>query len=308
MIRGCGWSLAGDHPWCGLGAGETRVPLRAGVGLRRVVASRSDDGGRIPSGCGGLESMVSGGVATWWARRRSVVGLVVAGLLTLACGFGPSGSNSSRESDPPSSSAPSPSEQGGDRADGTTSVEEFTRDAKGAVALAERYWEARFRESGRRFVPVSQVVTYERAGEVSCGGEPLPRNNAVYCADGDFIAYDVRWAVGAFRQVGDAFLYFLLGHEYAHGVQARWGVRNEYTIQQELQADCLAGALLGDSVRAGTLILEEGDLDELREGLVAVGDDPGQPWFAEGSHGSPEERTDWFFRGYEKSVDICGLN
>ncbi|MFE9206466.1 hypothetical protein [Micromonospora sp. NPDC007230] len=44
-----------------------------------------------------------------------------------------------------------------------------------------------------------------------------------------------------------------------------------------------------------------------REGLLAVGDDPDQPWFAEGSHGTAEQRTDSFFRGYENSLDACGL-
>jgi uncharacterized protein len=33
--------------------------------------------------------------------------------------------------------------------------------------------------------------------------------------------YDVGWAVVAFDRIGDAFLYLLLGHEYAHGIQLR---------------------------------------------------------------------------------------
>ena len=105
----------------------------------------------------------------------------------------------------------------------------------------------------------------------------------------------MNWAVAAFRQIGDAFLFYLLGHEYAHGIQARLGIQHQFTIQQELQADCMAGAYIGDSVRGVQLNLEDGDLDELRAGLVAVGDDPGQPWFAEGSHGTAEQRTESFF-------------
>jgi predicted metalloprotease len=41
--------------------------------------------------------------------------------------------------------------------------------------------------------------------------------------------------------------------------------------------------------------------------LVAVGDDPDQPWFAEGSHGSAEQRIHLFFRGYERSFAACDL-
>ncbi|WP_422769444.1 neutral zinc metallopeptidase [Plantactinospora sp. WMMC1484] len=193
------------------------------------------------------------------------------------------------------------------RADGTMTVEEFRRDIDGAVQVAEEYWTQRFEASGERFQPIRRIVGYQREGEVACAGQGLPRNNAVYCSAGDFIAYDVNWAVAAFRQVGDAFLYYLLGHEYAHGVQVRLGIRYDFTIQQELQADCMAGAYLGDSVRSGALTIEEGDLDELAAGLRAVADDPDQPWFAEGAHGSAEQRTDAFFGGYERSLEACGL-
>ncbi|MFY1692366.1 neutral zinc metallopeptidase [Plantactinospora sp. WMMB782] len=196
---------------------------------------------------------------------------------------------------------------GNAEADGTMTVDEFQRDITGAVRVAEEYWTERFDASGERFQPIRRITAYQREGEVGCAGQPLPRNNAVYCSAGDFIAYDVNWAVAAFRQVGDAFLFYLLGHEYAHGVQVRLGIRYDFTIQQELQADCMAGAYLGDSVRSRALTIEDGDLDELAAGLRAVADDPGQPWFAEGAHGTAEQRTDAFFGGYERSLDACDL-
>ena len=151
------------------------------------------------------------------------------------------------------------------------------------------------------------VIPYRDGGEVACAGDPVPANNALYCADGDFIAYDADWALTAFRRIGDAFLYFLLGHEYAHGIQVRLGESFRFSVQQELQADCMAGAYIGDSVRAHSLDLQDGDLDELRTGLAAVGDDPDQPWFAPGSHGSAAQRTQSFFAGYNDSLSACDL-
>jgi predicted metalloprotease len=225
--------------------------------------------------------------------------IFVAALLVLACAVGRQGQSGAPQ--PPSEQSASPGKQ----EDGTMTIEEFERDANGAVAVAERYWSARFANSGQRFNPVRRVITYERGGEVNCGREAIPGNNAVYCPDGDFIAYDVDWAVVAFRRVGDAFLFYLLGHEYAHAVQVRLGIQYRYTIQQELQADCLAGAMIGDSVRGGELTLDDGDLDEFRSGLLAVGDDPDQPWFSPGAHGTAEQRTEAFFEGYERSVDAC---
>ncbi len=240
-------------------------------------------------------------------RRPSgtLVGLAVALLVAAGCVVGgTSGPAGAPEPDQPRSAPPGTATT---RADGTDTIEEFQQDIADARTIAERYWAEQFRASGQRFQPIRRVIPYQRDGEVTCGGQPIPRNNAVYCSAGDFIAYDIRWSFGAFRQIGDAFVFYLLGHEYAHGVQVRLGIRYSYTIQQELQADCMAGAYLGDSVRSEVLRIDDGDLDEFREGLLAVGDDPDQPWFAEGSHGSPEQRAEAFFRGYERSLNACDL-
>jgi hypothetical protein len=237
----------------------------------------------------------------FWRLLALAVTLVVAG----ACFAVPGGDEDPVEPDDPGTPVATGTAQAG--ADGTMTVEEFERDIQTAVRVAELYWAGEFREAGQRFQRVSRITAYERDGEIGCGGQPLPRNNAVYCSDGDFIAYDINWAVAAFRQIGDAFLYYLLGHEYAHGVQVRLGIRYEFTIQQELQADCMAGAYIGDSERDQVLAVQDGDLEELAAGLMAVADDPGQPWFAEGAHGTAEQRTDAFFAGYRGSVEACDL-
>ncbi|MEV4617638.1 neutral zinc metallopeptidase [Asanoa sp. NPDC049573] len=227
-----------------------------------------------------------------------VLALLAAGAVALACGLGDGAG--SPEDNPPAAS-------GGTEEDGTMTAAEFKRDIEGAKTSAEAYWSDVFKQSGERFRPIREVVPYAREGEVDCGGEAVPRNNAVYCPDGDFIAYDVNFAVAAFQQVGDAFLYYLLGHEYAHAIQARLGIEHRLTIDHELQADCMAGAYLGDSVKAGGLTIDKGDLDEFQRGLLAVGDDPSVPWFAPGAHGTAEQRTESFFLGYEKSLAACDL-
>ena len=235
--------------------------------------------------------------------RPAVLAPVAAALIALGCVTAPQ--------DSPGSGAPAPAEtsrSAGTGPDGTDTPEEFAGDIGAARDIAEEYWAAQFQKSGIRFRPIADLIPYELQGEVDCGGQPLTRNNAAYCSAGDFIAYDVNWAFAAFRQIGDAFLYYLLGHEYAHGIQARLGIQKQFTIQQELQADCMAGAYIGDSVRDGQLTLQDGDLDELARGLEAVGDDPGQPWFAEGSHGTARQRTQAFTNGFEHSLTPCNLS
>jgi uncharacterized protein len=229
-------------------------------------------------------------------RLAALAGAVI--LATGAC-FIDTGSDDSGQ--------PAPSSPGaGNRAE-QPSTDDFERDIRDATSSVEQYWRAVFERSRIRFTPVREIFPYQEDGEVDCGGEPIPRDNAVYCSAGDFIAYDVNFAVSAFAKIGDAFLYYLLGHEYAHGVQVRLGIQYSYTIQQELQADCMAGAYIGDSVKSDVLTLEDGDINEFRDGLLAVGDDSTVPWFTPGAHGTAEQRTSSFFGGYENSLSACSL-
>ena len=237
-------------------------------------------------------------------RRSAVLTALVAVLVGLGCASVPDrpGAAPPETDETPVTSAPASAD-----ADGTDSPEEFKADIGDATKIAEEYWSGVFAKSGLRFEPVARVIAYEQEGEVDCGGQPLGLNNAAYCSAGDFIAYDVNWAFASFQQIGDAFIFYLLGHEYAHGVQLRLGIQKQFTIQQELQADCMAGAYIGDSVRQEQLRLQDGDIDELRRGLDAVGDQPGQPWFAEGSHGSARQRTQSFAKGFDGGLTDCDV-
>jgi uncharacterized protein len=245
-------------------------------------------------------------------RGLRVLALVCAVVVGAACAVGSSGNDGGQGSGEGSGQGDGQPQTcqtnaGQPQEDGTMTANEFRCDLEGAVGLAEQYWDEQFRTSGEQFQPIRRVVPYERDGEVACGGEPVPANNAVYCEQGDFIAYDVNLAVRAFQKVGDAFLFYLLGHEYAHGIQARLGIQHRLTIDHELQADCMSGAYIGDSVRAKDLTLDKGDLEEFQRGLRAVGDDPSVPWFAPGAHGTAEQRTESFLLGYNKSLPACGL-
>jgi len=237
------------------------------------------------------------------ARRLLVLAPALAALVALGCVSAPRSTDSAPA--PTRTARPAASAEDGE--DGTDTPAEFAQDLTSAKRIAETYWQDRFRASGLRFEPVAELIPYQREGEVDCGGTPLGLNNAAYCSAGDFIAYDVNWAFGAFRQIGDAFIFYLLGHEYAHSIQLRLGIQKQFTIQQELQADCMAGAYIGDSVRDEQLQLQDGDIDELRQGLEAVGDAPGQPWFAEGSHGTARQRTQAFAKGFDGSLEACDV-
>jgi len=239
-------------------------------------------------------------------RKRLVMpALAAAALVALGCVAAPQESPGQR---PRAATTTTEAEPQDPDVDGTDTVEEFQGDVGDAREIAEEYWKKEFTRSGLEFEPIAELIAYDEEGEVRCGGQGLGLNNAAYCSAGDFIAYDVDWAFAAFRQIGDAFIFYLLGHEYAHAIQRRLNIQKQFTIEQELQADCMAGAYIGDMQKRNRLRLEEGDLDELAAGLEAVGDDPGQPWFAEGAHGTARQRTAAFSNGYRRSLDPCNLS
>ncbi|WFE28577.1 neutral zinc metallopeptidase [Solwaraspora sp. WMMD791] len=243
-----------------------------------------------------------------WSRTR-VAALCAALVAAAACAVAPLPDGRSGEGNQPAVPGGEPTGDDG-LLEGTDTVEEFEQDIAGAEALADRYWQQRFAGFGAAFRPIGQTIAYYRDGELSCGEQLIPRNNAVYCLTtaSEFIAYDANWAYSVFQAVGDSFLFYLIGHEYAHGIQVRLELDYSFSIQRELAADCLAGAYLGDSVRDGTLQLDDGDLDEFQRGLEAVADDPDQPWFEEGSHGTAEQRIAAFFKGYDGSLAGCDLS
>jgi predicted metalloprotease len=238
-------------------------------------------------------------------RAVWLVAAVTALVVAAACGGGGGGAGAGTGAGTDSGSQPAqPGAPVSAGANGNT----FDDDVDGAIGTAEDYWKQQMsKQFGETFRPIPKIIPYSRAGQVRCGGEAMGRNNAAYCPSGDFIAFDSPWAKQQYDDIGDAFIYYMLDHEYAHGIQTRLGERYRYTIDQELQADCMAGATIGDEIRAKHLLLEPGDLDELRKGLIAVGDDPGQPWFAPGAHGTAKQRTDAFFAGYDHSLGACKL-
>ena len=156
--------------------------------------------------------------------RLLVLAPVVAALVALGCVSAPEGeAGPGGEPERPAPTAARTTVAGEDL-EGTDTPQEFKEDVGDAERVAEVYWKAEFKKSGLRFQPIAELIPYEREGQVDCGGQGLGLNNAAYCSAGDFVAYDINWAFAAFRQVGDAFIFYLLGHEYAHAIQARLGI------------------------------------------------------------------------------------
>ena len=109
------------------------------------------------------------------------------------------------------------------------------------------------------------------------------------------------------RAPGDFAQAYVIAHEVGHHVQNLIGATrleptgdtsNQRSVRVELQADCLAG-VWGHTARTSLEITDE-DLGEALTAAHAIGDDTlGHSDERKFTHGTSEQRTRWFRRGFE---------
>ncbi|MEU6081720.1 hypothetical protein [Streptomyces sp. NPDC047108] len=249
--------------------------------------------------------------APWHTRvpaARRAAGLllaVVLGLLTAGCGGAEGTAPGGPTSGPPGASTtapPSPSSSA--FSPSATAQESVEEDIDAAVSVVDRYWSDHWNDlfTGD-YRPPKILGGYDgsSARVPACAGEPLADDNAVYCAPADFLAWDVD-LMNAGHRAGDAWVYLVIAHEWGHAIQSR--INSDLVARQlELQADCLAGAVLFGAAEDGTLRFENGDTEELTQALTVLADDT--PWTKATDHGNATERIGAFERGAEDGVKGC---
>ena len=171
-----------------------------------------------------------------------------------------------------------------------------------AVRITNEFWQNWFAGQGRRYVPPRVAGGYTGTNGPSCAGEPSVPGNAYYCPPGNFLAWDENLMRAGYTQIGDAWVYLVIAHEWGHAIQAQ--LPDRYVSPAiELQADCLAGAALQGAADGGLVRIEPGDEEEIAQTLEAVADD--YPWTDQRSHGDARQRTAAFRTGVSRGVDGC---
>jgi uncharacterized protein len=189
----------------------------------------------------------------------------------------------------------------------------------------QHMWTEQFHDAERTYRPAELVLftdtTGSGCGRASSATGPFycPADGRVYLDLGFF--QELRRRFGA---PGDFAQAYVIAHEIGHHVQDELGISdevdrasrndpslaNDLSIRLELQADCLAGVWAHSTYERG--LLEPGDVREALDAAAAVGDDRIQEqttgrispetW----THGSSDQRTAWFSRGYDAGVaDDC---
>jgi hypothetical protein len=170
----------------------------------------------------------------------------------------------------------------------------------------------------------AKLVLYTDATRTGCGrGDAAtgpfycPADERVYIDLGFF--RELAGKLGARGQFAQA---YVIAHEVGHHVQKLLGISQRVdsmrhtagatgpSVRLELQADCFAGIWAHSTAQRS--LLEAGDIDSALGAAAAVGDDRLQR-MAQGTvspeswtHGSSQERTRWFRRGFDSgSVAAC---
>jgi uncharacterized protein len=187
-----------------------------------------------------------------------------------------------------------------------------------ATTDVDAYWTKVFETSGLEEPRVTYAwIPAGQTAASACGGEAgtLGDSAAAYCPGDDTIYISQQFATDIYdgtldhalpgssqgygRTAGDFAVAYIVAHEYGHQVQDELGLFDTYgervpTMAFELQADCFAGTWAHSAAQEDRL--EDGDLQEALDAVLAVGDfDAGNP----GHHGTPEQREEAWRNGFD---------
>lgn len=193
------------------------------------------------------------------------------------------------------------------------------------------FWQEEMSRSRMAFRAAS-VSTFSGATTTGCG-QASSQVGPFYCPADEGIYLDTTFFTEVLErqlggQGGDFVEPYVLAHEYGHHIQNLLGTMGRVRTQRgaqsdavrlELQADCYAGmwarAAEGVGDVDGVAIFEDLDNQDITEALdsaKAVGDDriqqrSGGRVDSDGwTHGSSQQRMDWFTAGYESGrLDTC---
>jgi hypothetical protein len=193
----------------------------------------------------------------------------------------------------------------------------------GAVQSLDAYWADAFEASGEQLQQPG-VVLFSEQVSTQCGAASsavgpfyCPLDQTIYLDLGFYTDLENRFGAegGPFAEM------YVVAHEYGHHIQNLLGFLDQGrdagaeggAVRVELQADCFAGLWGGNAVETGFLEpLAQEQINQALDAASVIGDDriqeqtQGQVNPETWTHGSSEQRQEWFMNGLEaRSTDGC---
>ncbi|MFF2371813.1 neutral zinc metallopeptidase [Agromyces sp. NPDC058110] len=203
---------------------------------------------------------------------------------------------------------------------------------RGASASLEAYWEqAAPADLGISYTAPQDFVLFTQSVNTGCGAA-TSATGPFYCPPDQALYVDVTFFDELENRFGSSggplAQMYVVAHEWGHHVQNLSGTLEaaqdgqtgptSNSVRTELQADCFAGAWVGDAAQTrddqGVAFLQEPTAAEVADALsaaAAVGDDriqqaaQGQVTPHTFTHGTSEQRQRWFTTGYEQGPAAC---
>jgi predicted metalloprotease len=189
----------------------------------------------------------------------------------------------------------------------------------------QKTWKETFAASGQQYRK-ARMVLFTGATQSACGVGQRAMG-PFYCPGDQKVYLDLAFYSelhDRFGKTGDLAQAYVVAHEIGHHVQHLLGTdervnrapRNTVqgesgaSVRLELQADCYAGVWAHSAQQRQ--LLETGDLEGALKAAASIGDDrlqkeaTGTVQPEKWTHGSAQERSRWFKRGFEQGrVEAC---
>lgn len=270
-------------------------------------------GGRGGGGGNIIVSLLAGLIG----RKFGIPGVIIAGLLVA---FFSGGGTSMFNSGSGSQQAP----QGGELEHCNTFEDANKYDDCRILATGkslDEYWTAA--------LPDNEGIQYEAPGlriaegqiNTGCGSANISQTGPFYCP-GDQTVYMSVPFFDQLKQMGGSnggfSQMYVTAHEFGHHIQQQQGTlslsnyndpgEESLAVQVELQADCYAGLWASNADKGENAMMDPITQEQVQEAIKtaqAIGDDAIQSSAGQEvnpdlwTHGSSEQRTDAFIRGYQ---------
>ncbi|HWV23661.1 MAG TPA: neutral zinc metallopeptidase [Thermomicrobiales bacterium] len=164
--------------------------------------------------------------------------------------------------------------------------------------------------------PVDMIGVNVEPIETGCGIEDNIVEMAVYyCTIDETIYYDPDFRDLLVNQIGEYAWQHVIGHEWGHHIQNLLGISTsrdpellggQYTIEHELQADCLSGIFDQDAYARG--VIDSRDLQMAATITGLAGDSTGTSWDDSSAHGSSDQRQQSYQLGFTDGFIGCHVS